>query len=145
MIAPRLTAWRQARTDARATLGIKGRNATHDLREIFNAILYVNRTGHPVALPTPRLPCKPAVYGYFTAWSKEGIFTDLDYDLTGLVRDHHGRAAELTASIMDTQSIKTSPNVPVDSQGIDAGKKNGSCNTADSPATTKPCLTTQPA
>jgi transposase len=41
LIAPRLTAWRQARTDA----GVSGRAASHDLREIFNAILYVNRTG----------------------------------------------------------------------------------------------------
>ena len=45
LIAPRLTAWRQARTDARTNIGVKGRTPTHDLREIFNAILYVNRTG----------------------------------------------------------------------------------------------------
>ncbi len=44
LIAPRLTAWRQARTDARTSIGVKGRTPTHDLREIFNAILYVNRT-----------------------------------------------------------------------------------------------------
>jgi transposase len=41
LIAPRLTAWRQARTDA----GVGRRTASHDLRGIFNAILYVNRTG----------------------------------------------------------------------------------------------------
>ena len=41
LIAPRLTAWRQARTDA----GVGGRTASHDLRDIVNAILYVNRTG----------------------------------------------------------------------------------------------------
>jgi transposase len=45
LIAPRLTAWRQARTDA----GVGGRTASHDLREIFNAILYVNRTGITVS------------------------------------------------------------------------------------------------
>jgi transposase len=123
LIAPRLTAWRQARTDARTTLGIKGRTATHDLREIFNAILYVNRTGIPWRYLPHDFPPHPTVYGYFTAWSKEGVFTDLNYDLTGLVRDHHGRATAPTASIMDTQSVKTSHNVPADSQGIDAGKK----------------------
>ncbi|MEV4418277.1 transposase, partial [Catellatospora sp. NPDC049609] len=41
LIAPRLTAWRQARADA----GVGGRKPSYDLREIFNAILYVNRTG----------------------------------------------------------------------------------------------------
>jgi transposase len=43
LIAPVLTAWRQARTDA----GVGARRPHHDLREIFNAILYVNRTGIP--------------------------------------------------------------------------------------------------
>src|SRR6266511_2310101 len=102
-IEPRLTAWRQSR----AAAGVSGRTPTHDLREIFNAILYLNRT----------------VYGYFAAWSKEGLFTELNYELTGLVRDHQGRQIEPTASIMDTQSVKTSTNVPAVTQGTDAGKK----------------------
>lgn len=51
LIEPRLTAWRQARTDARTAVGITGRTPIHDLREIFNALLYLNRTGDPVAVP----------------------------------------------------------------------------------------------
>jgi transposase len=119
LIEPRLAAWRQARTDA----GVKGRPPTHDLREIFNAILYVNRTGIAWRYLPHDFPPHATVYGYFALWSKEGIFTELNYHLTGLVRDHHGRAAEPTASIMDTQSVKTSTNVPLETQGIDAGKK----------------------
>ena len=41
LIEARLTAWRQARTG----VGVGGRVAEHDLREIFNAICYINRTG----------------------------------------------------------------------------------------------------
>lgn len=123
LIEERLNAWRQARTDARTTLGIKGRTATHDLREIFNAILYVNRTGIAWRYLPHDFPPHQTVYGYFALWSKEGIFTQLNYHLTGLVRDHHGRSVEPTASIVDTQSVKTSHNVPADTQGIDAGKK----------------------
>lgn len=119
LIAPRLTAWRQARTDA----GVSGRAPTHDLRDIFNAILYVNRTGIAWRYLPHDFPPHATVYGYFAAWSKEGIFTDLNYQLTGLVRDHHGRTIEPTASIMDSQSVKTSTNVPLSTQGIDAGKK----------------------
>jgi transposase len=119
LIEPRLTAWRQARTDA----GVKGRPPTHDLREIFNAILYVNRTGIAWRYLPHDFPPHATVYGYFASWSKERIFTDLNYRLTGLVRDHHGRTTEPTASIMDTQSVKTSTNVPLETQGIDAGKK----------------------
>jgi len=119
LIAPRLTAWRQARTDA----GVSGRTPTHDLRDIFNAILYINRTGIAWRYLPHDFPPYRTVYGYFAAWSKEGIFTELNYQLTGLVRDHHGRTTEPTASIMDSQSVKTSTNVPLSTQGTDAGKK----------------------
>lgn len=119
LIAARLTAWRQARTDT----GVSGRAPTHDLREIFNAILYLNRTGIPWRYLPHDFPPYRSVYGYFAAWSKEGIFTELNYDLTGLVRDHSGRSVAPTASIMDTQSVKTSTNVPAATQGTDAGKK----------------------
>jgi transposase len=119
LIAPRLTAWRQARADS----GVGGRVAGHDLREIFNAILYVNRTGIPWRYLPHDFPPYRTVYGYFAAWSKEGIFTELNYNLTGLVRDHSGRNTSPTASIMDTQSVKTSTNVPAATQGTDAGKK----------------------
>src|SRR3954465_2880801 len=119
LIAPRLTAWRQARTDA----GVGGLSATHDLREIFNAILYVNRTGIAWRYLPHDLPPYQTVYAYFAIWTREGVFTELNYDLTGLVRDHSGRTVEPTASIMDTQSVKTSTNVPTATQGIDAGKK----------------------
>jgi transposase len=119
LIAPRLTAWRQARTDA----GVGGRTPTHDLREIFNAILYLNRTGIPWRYLPHDFPPYRSVYGYFAAWTTEGIFTELNYDLTGLVRDHSGRAVTPTASVMDTQSVKTSTNVPAATQGTDAGKK----------------------
>ena len=77
-----MTAWRQARTDA----GVGGRTATHDLREIFNAILYVNRTGIAWRYLPHDFPPWQTVYGYFTAWTTDGIFTQLNYQLTGLAR-----------------------------------------------------------
>ena len=74
-----------------------GRTPTQ--REISNAILYVNRTGIAWRyLPHDFRP-HVTVYGYFALWIKEGIFTELNYTLTGLVRDHHGRTTEPTASI----------------------------------------------
>jgi transposase len=119
LIEPRLSAWRQARTDA----GVGGRTATYDLREIFNALVYLNRTGIPWRYLPHDFPPHATVYSYFAAWSKEGIFTELNYNLTGLARNHHGRLAEPTGSIMDTQSVKTATTVPLATQGIDPGKK----------------------
>jgi transposase len=119
LIEARLTAWRQARTDA----GVGGRVAEHDLREIFNAILYVNRTGIAWRYMPHDLPPWQTVYWYFKTWKDDGIFTDLNYTLNGLVRTKTGRRIDPSASIMDSQSVKTSTNVPAATQGIDAGKK----------------------
>jgi hypothetical protein len=40
-----------------------------------------------------------------------------------LARKPAGREAEPTACIVDTQSVKTSTNVPLADQGIDASKR----------------------
>lgn len=53
----------------------------------------------------------------------------MNYQLTGLVRDHHGRAIHPTASVMDSQSVKTSTNVPPPTQGTDAGKRSSAAKT----------------
>ncbi|WP_189116053.1 transposase, partial [Pilimelia terevasa] len=43
--------------------------------------------------------------------------------LTALARGKVGRDPEPTACVIDTQSVKTSTNAPLATQGIDAGKK----------------------
>ncbi|MFE4054074.1 IS5 family transposase [Streptomyces sp. YIM B13518] len=119
LIEPTLTAWRKARLDRRPT----GQPAKVDLRDVFNAILYVNRTGLPCKYLPHDFPNHGTVYAYYAAWRDEGIFAQLNYDLTGLARVKEGRKPEPTASVIDTQSVKTSTNVPVTSQGTDAAKK----------------------
>ncbi|MGJ6970158.1 IS5 family transposase [Streptosporangium sp. G11] len=119
LIEPTLTAWRQARLDRRPT----GQPASVELREVFNAILYVNRTGIAWKYLPHDFPPHNTVYAYYAAWRDEGIFAQLNYDLVGLARVKEGRKAEPTACVMDTQSVKTSTNVPLTSQGADAGKK----------------------
>lgn len=119
LIEPILAAWRKARIDRRPT----GKPAPTDLRDIFNAILYVNRTGIPWKYLPHDFPPHGTVYSYFAAWRDEGIFARLGYELTGLARVKEGRSPEPTAAVIDTQSIKTSVNVPLASQGTDAGKK----------------------
>nr|WSW48779.1 IS5 family transposase [Streptomyces sp. NBC_01001] len=119
LIEPTLTAWRKARLDRRPT----GQPPKIELRDVFNAILYVNRTGIPWKYLPHDFPGHGTVYFYYAAWRDEGIFAQLNYDLTGLARVKEGRTPEPTASVIDTQSIKTSTNVPVTSQGTDAAKK----------------------
>ncbi len=52
-----------------------------------------------------------------------GYFAQLTGLLRGQVRHQEGHRPEPSACILDSQSIKTSVDVPISSQGTDAGKK----------------------
>src|ERR1039457_338401 len=64
LIEPILAAWRAAR--AEAGLGLS--EPVHDLREIVNAILYVNRTGIAWEYLPHDLPPFKTVYDYYAKW-----------------------------------------------------------------------------
>src|ERR1035441_3754731 len=119
LIEPVLAAWRAAR--AEAGLGLRG--PVHDLREIVNAILYVNRTGIAWEYLPHDFPPFKTVYDYYAKWEAGGLTEAIHDELRRKVRKAAGRSAEPSAAILDAQSIRTSGNVPESSQGIDAGKK----------------------
>jgi transposase len=112
--------WRQAR--AAGALAI-GRPPEHDLRDLLDAILYVDRTGIPWRYLPHEYPPWETVYAYFARWHTDGVFEQLNGLLRRLVRTGEGRGPEPTACVVDAQSVKTSPNVPAASQGADAAKK----------------------
>ncbi|ROR46989.1 transposase [Kitasatospora cineracea] len=120
LVEPTLTAWRRARTERALAFG---RPPEHELRDLLDAILYVDRTGIPWRYLPHDHPPWETVYAYFARWQKEGVFEQLNGLLRRLVRTAEGRDPEPTACIIDSQSIKTSTNVPAASQGIDAGRK----------------------
>ncbi len=93
------------------------------MREIMNAILYVDRTGVQWRYLPRDFPPWETVYGYFAKWQKEGVFAQLNGLLRELVRRKEGRNAEPSACVIDAQSVKTSTSVPATSQGVDAGKR----------------------
>ncbi|MET7717720.1 IS5 family transposase [Streptomyces sp. NPDC005407] len=120
LIEPVLAAWRFERRSRALDFG---RPPQHDLREIMNAILYVDRTGCQWAYLPHDFPPHQTVYGYFARWQKDGIFAQLNGLLRELVRQQEGRNTEPSACVIDAQSVKTSTSVPAASQGADAGKK----------------------
>ncbi|WP_369275912.1 IS5 family transposase [Streptomyces sp. R11] len=120
LIEPVLSAWRFERRGRALDFG---RPPEHDLREIMNAILYVDRTGVQWRYLPHDFPHWNTVYGYFAKWQQEGVFTQLNGLLRRLLRQKEGRGAEPSAGVIDAQSVKTSTSVPASSQGIDAGKK----------------------
>jgi transposase len=82
LIGPTLTAWQQARLDRRPT----GEPARTDVRDVLNAIFHVNRTGIPWKYLSHDFPPHTTVYSYYAAWRDEGIFAQLNVDLTAFAR-----------------------------------------------------------
>ena len=119
LVEPILAAWRAAR--AEAGLGLS--EPVHDLREIVNAILYVNRTGIAWEYLPHDFPPFKTVYDYYAKWEIDGTTEAIHDELRRTVRKAAGHSAEPSAAILDAQSIRTSGNVPESSQGIDAAKK----------------------
>ncbi|WP_280885318.1 IS5 family transposase [Streptomyces sp. LBL] len=117
LIEPVFTAWRARRTGPGTAARV------HDLREIVNAILYVNRTGIPWEYLPHDFPPYKTVYDYYAKWETDGTTQQVHDLLRDKTRRLHGRRAEPTAAVVDAQSVKTSANVAETSQGIDAGKK----------------------
>ncbi|MCY0924516.1 MULTISPECIES: IS5 family transposase [unclassified Streptomyces] len=119
LMEPTLTAWRAERQKTSLNLGGK----VTDLREVMNAILFLNRTGVPWRYLPHDFPPHTTVFGYFSAWTADGTIEKLGVHLHRMVREQAGRTAEPTACVIDAQSVKTAISVPTDTQGTDAGKK----------------------
>ena len=117
LIEPILTKWRADRVG----LGISP--PKHGLRELVNAILYVNRTGVQWEYLPHDFPPAKTVYHYYALWQADGTTEAIHNALRTKVRVHKGRQEEPTAAIIDSQSVKTSSNVPESDQGVDMGKR----------------------
>jgi transposase len=122
LIEPVLSAWRAERA-ARALPFAPPPG--HELREIVNAILYVNRTGMAWEYLPHDFPPVKTVYDYFAKWEEDGTSEKLHDLLRRKVREKAGRNPEPTAAIIDAQVVKASSNAPEASQGYDAGNYAG--------------------
>jgi putative transposase len=84
-----------------------GRPRSADVREVVNAILYVDRNGIVWrALPHDFPPWK-TVYHYFLTWRQDGTWAAIHDALREEVRRADGRKPSPSAAILDSQSVKT--------------------------------------
>lgn len=78
----------------------------HDLREVFNALRYVVRTGIPWRYLPDGFPPWEAVYQQTLRWIDAGVFENIVDDLRELLRVAVGREKQPTAVIYDGQTLQ---------------------------------------
>jgi transposase len=81
----------------------------YPLREVFNSLRWIVRTGAEWRMMPNDLPPWPAVYQQMQRWLKAGVFEDLVHDLRMLLREIEGRSPQPRAAIFDSRTMQSSP------------------------------------
>jgi transposase len=79
----------------------------HDLREVYNALRYVVRTGIAWRYLPTHFPPWAAVYQQTLRWIDSGVFEDMAHDLRELLRVGAGKAKQPTRVIYDAQTLQS--------------------------------------
>ena len=81
----------------------------HDLREVFNAMRWIVRTGSPWRYMPNDLPPWEAVYQQSQRWVAAGVFEAMTQDLRRILRVLEGRHEEPSAAIFDSRTLQSTP------------------------------------
>ena len=97
------------------------RKRKHDLREIFDALFYILKTGcHWRMLPN-NYPKWELVYYYYSKWRDEELFVHLNDMIRETVRIISNKRAQCSVAIIDSQSVKTTRRGGL--RGVDGNKR----------------------
>lgn len=81
----------------------------HDLREVFNGMRWIVRTGSPWRYMPNDLPPWETVYQQSQRWLASGVFEAMTQDLRRILRSLEGRHEEPSAAIFDSRTLRSTP------------------------------------
>ena len=81
----------------------------HSMREVFNGLRWMIRTGAPWRMMAHDLPPWFTIYQQSQRWLKAGVFEAIVFDLREVLRIAAGKKAKPTAVIFDSRTLQSSP------------------------------------
>jgi len=81
----------------------------HRLREVFNALRWLVRTGSPWRYMPNDFPPWEAVYQQTQRWIHAGVFEAMAHDLRELLRLAEGRSPQPRAAVLDSRTLQSTP------------------------------------
>jgi transposase len=98
----------------------------YSLREVFNALRWIVRTGASWRMMPHDLPPWEAVYQQTQRWLKAGVFAAIVHDLREILRLAAGRKARPTAAIFDSRTLQSTPESGSRAEYDGAKRRKGS-------------------
>ena len=81
----------------------------HELRAVYDALRWIVRAGAPWRLLPGDFPPWHAVYDQARRWLAAGCFEAMAHDLRAVLRLAEGRAAAPSAAILDSRTLRSTP------------------------------------